>query len=394
VIVRRARSGRAVARLREAAGSPEDVERILQEQPVPIVEGTLSTFVWRGEADAVAVEHRIVGLQEPLPLRRIRNSDVWFATVELPPGSRVEYRMLLRYGDHIENVLDPRNPRQVSDPSTTKSVLEAGGYATPDWALPDPDVVPGELIETRVASKHLGRDVRLTLYLPMRMRRHDRLPVVVMHDGSDFIRYGGVTTVLDNLMHRRLMADAVVALLHAGDRFVEYTGNPAHARFLTAELIPQLERSLPLRGDPHGRILAGASLGAIAALSAAARAPGFYGGLLLQSGTFIYSSVGRGSGAPPPWWPPAGAPALERVLRFVNKLRADPAFLCDRIFHSLGAFEPSADRNRAMAATLRAMAASYRMEEGLDGHNWISWRDCLHDGFAWLLPGDARSIYP
>jgi S-formylglutathione hydrolase FrmB len=47
-----------------------------------------------------------------------------------------------------------------------------------------------------------------------------------------------------------------------------------------------------------------------------------------------------------------------------------------------------------MAATLSAMAGELRVQETMDGHNWTSWRDGLHDAFGWLLPGDARIVYP
>ena len=40
------------------------------------------------------------------------------------------------------------------------------------------------------------------------------------------------------------------------------------------------------------------------------------------------------------------------------------------------------------------MTETLKVVEGLDGHNWINWRDRLLDGLGWLFPGDARLIYP
>ena len=102
-----------------------------------------------------------------------------------------------------------------------------------------------------------------------------------------------MATVLDNLMHRRLMADCVVAFTHPGDRLREYAASAAHSRFLTTELVPQIEGSLQLRGDPRGRVLMGASFGGVAALSAAVRAPGFYGALLLESPSLRFTEASR-----------------------------------------------------------------------------------------------------
>jgi enterochelin esterase family protein len=186
-------------------------------------------------------------------------------------------------------------------------------------------------------------------------------------------------------MNHRQMADCVVAFSHPGDRLKEYGASTAHSRFLTAELVPLLEARLPLRAEPAGRVLAGASFGAIAALSTAVRAPGFYGGLLLQSASFLYTVVGREH---------PGGPAFDPVVRFVNSIRAQPQTAVEQIFLSYGAFEPSAQRNLAMVDVLRHLAAEVRVVESLDGHTWTGWRDRLADGLSWLFPGEQRFLYP
>lgn len=384
-VTSRAAQRRALTRLRAEGTSPQAIDRLLADNPIPLIEGTACTFLWRGRADAVAVEHRVVGLPAPLWLQRLRMTDLWYATVELPLGSRVEYRLVVRRGDHTENIEDPLNPQRAEGPMGTTSVLLTTGYTTPDWTLHDAAVVPGELIELNLPSRALRREAYFSVYLPARLRRDDRLPLLIAHDGGDYLNHAALRTVLDNLMHRRLMADCIVALTHPVDRLKEYGANPAHGRFLTAELVPYLEQRLPLRGEPPGRVLAGASFGAIASLSAATRAPGFYGGLLLQSASFLYTVVGREH---------EGGPVFDPVVRFVNELRANPRPAVERAFLSIGAFEPSADRNRAMLSMLQGLAGEVRVVEGLDGHTWTGWRDRLLDGLSWLFPGEARFVYP
>jgi enterochelin esterase family protein len=349
------------------------------------VEGSACTFLFLGQADAVAVEHGVVGIESPLPMRRLRSTDLWYVSVELPHGARVEYRLLVRHGDHVESILDPRNPRQAVGPASHNSVLEAQGYQTPWWAVHDSSAVPGEMTDVVIRSRALRRDARVTIYAPARMRSVDRLPLLVLHDGDDFIHHASIGSVLDNLMDKRLMADCVVAFTHPGDRLREYGASTAHSRFLTAELVPELEKTLPLRSEPAGRALAGASFGGIAALTAAVRAPGFYGGLMLQSASFLYTLVGRGH---------EGGPVFDPVVRFVNGIRANPQRVTERIFLSYGAFEQSAHRNLAMVETLEHMADEVRVVQSLDGHTWTGWRDRMLDGLSWLFPGDARFVYP
>jgi len=376
---------RALTKLRAEGVRAAAIDRLLAENRVPLVEGAACTFLYRGHADGIAVQHAVTGLPAPLPMRRLRHSDLWYASIELPAGSRIEYRLLIRHGDQVENILDPLNPETASGPASVMSVLRAQGYETPGWALPDPSTVPGELSEFHFHSKALRREAHLTLYAPARMRREDRLPLLIVHDGGDYLNHASFATVLDNLMDKRRMADCVVAFTHPGDRLREYGASAAHSRFLTAELVPQIEERFPLRSEPAGRVLAGASFGAIAALTAAVRAPGFYGGLLLQSASFLYTVVGHEH---------PGGPVFDPVVRFVNAIRAQPQPVVEQIFLSYGAFEPSAQRNLAMVDVLRHMADDVRVVESLDGHTWTGWRDRLLDGLSWLFPGEERFLYP
>ena len=230
-----------------------------------------------------------MGVPIPLSLRRMKGTDLWYASIELPRGARIQYRILVRRGDNAESMDDPLNPNVVSDAIGSQSVLEADGYVRPDWTYPDPAAVPGELVDLRIASKALHREAHVTVYIPARMRRDRRMPLLVVHDGGDFLNHSSMGTVLDNLMHRRLIADCVVAFTHPGDRLREYAASLAHSRYLTTELVPQLEGTFQLSGcsgraGAHGRELRRRRVA-----GAAVRAPGFYGGLLLESPSLRFS---------------------------------------------------------------------------------------------------------
>ncbi len=226
----------------------------------------------------------------------------------------------------------------------------------------------------------------MTLYIPSRMRRDRRMPLLVVHDGGDFLQYSSMATVLDNLMHRRLMADCVVAFTHPGDRLREYAASAAHSRFLTTRAGAADRGLAPAAWRSRGRVLMGASFGGVAALAAAVRAPGFYGALLLESPSLRFAEASA---------PGTFGEMFEPVVRFVNSVRAQPQKITERIFLTFGAFEPLAVPDRAMVEVLeRMMRFELRVVEALDGHNWINWRDRLLDGLGWLFPGEARLIYP
>ena len=124
----------AINRLRERR--PLDaaaVDRFLARHAVPVVEGARCTFLYRGEADEVFLIHRIFGLPDHLPLRRVRGTDLWYAVLELPEGSRVEYQLEVARGGQRERINDPLNPRLAHSPVGSSSVCYAYGHEIPDW---------------------------------------------------------------------------------------------------------------------------------------------------------------------------------------------------------------------------------------------------------------------
>ena len=229
----------AINRLRERrpldAGT---VDRFLARYEVPIVEGPRCTFLFRGEADEVFLVHRIFGLPGPTPMRRLRGTDLWYVVLELPEGSRIEYQLEVVRGGQRSRFNDPLNPRLARSPVGDSSVCYAHGYVVPDWTLFDPEARPGSLVDMVVPSRALRRETRVTLYLPARFRRSARYPLLIVHDGGDYLSFASAKTVLDNLIHRLDVAELVGAFVYPGDRLAEYANSAAHARYLTAELLP------------------------------------------------------------------------------------------------------------------------------------------------------------
>jgi enterochelin esterase-like enzyme len=374
----------AINALREQQPGAAAVDAFLDRHEKPIVEGSRCTFLHRGEADEVWVCQRVVGLPERIPMRRLRGTDLWYLVLELPEGSRVEYQVETRHGEHHERFNDPLNPKVSHSPMGSSSVCFARGYETPDWALPDPEAREGELRDLTVRSTSLGRDAKVTLYLPARFRRTARYPLLVVHDGGDFLQYASMKTVLDNLVHRLDVAETVVAFTHPGERLEEYADSPAHSRFVTDELVPELEVTLPLAGRRAGRCLLGSSFGGVASLAAAYRSPRTYGSLVLMSPSLVFTDIGTDHG---------GGEVFDPVVRFVNRYRARPRRVADRVFVTCGMYEPLITSSRSMVHTFESTGMDVRYVEARDGHSWENWRDRLRDALAWVYPGPQKLVY-
>jgi enterochelin esterase-like enzyme len=375
----------AIAALAAQKPDAAAISAFLEGKDFPIVEGSKVTFCWRGEAEGVHLKTWVFGLPNSQPLNRLEGTDLWYLTLELPPRSRVEYKLEVVRNGRGEWIEDPLNGHRARDPFGANSVARGEGYESPDWAKPDPDARQGHLEEFAVVSQAFGGSVRpITLYLPARFRRSRRYALLVVHDGADYLRFTGMKTVLDNLIHRLEIPDLVVAFTSSANRLGEYANDERHARFLTEELVPELERRMPLQGRPESRCLMGASFGGVASLSTAWRYPGFYGRLLLQSGSFAFSDIGNQN---------QRGPRFEPVVAFMNQFRAKPTLVSERIFISCGMHESLIYENRSMVPLLQSLGVDLKYIESRDGHNWENWRDRLRDGLTWLFPGPLWLVY-
>ncbi|WP_246241749.1 alpha/beta hydrolase-fold protein [Flexivirga aerilata] len=360
------------------------VDRFLERHDVPIVEGEKCTFLFRGAADEVWVRRRIVGQPQRVPMRRLGDTSLWYVILELPAGSRVEYQLEVRRGDHYEQGNDPLNPRVANSPVGSSSVCQATGYVVPDWIHPDPDARPGEIVDLAVQSRALRRENVCRVYLPARFRSTHSYPLLIVHDGDDYLGYASMKPVLDNLIHRLDVAETVVVFTSPGDRNREYANSAQHARFVAKELVPRLESEFPLLSRPSGRCLMGASFGAVASLTTAYRYPDVFGSLLLQSGSFVFTDIGNEHG---------GGEVFDPVVRFMNRYRAAPRKVADRLFVSCGIYEPLIVPNRSMIPVFEGAGMQVRYVEARDGHSWEDWRDRLRDGLSWIYPGPQKYVY-
>jgi enterochelin esterase-like enzyme len=210
-----------------------------------------------------------------------------------------------------------------------------------------------------------------------------RYPLLIVHDGGDYLRYAALKDVLDNLIHRLEVAPLIAALSHPGDRMVEYPDDPRHAKFIAEELLPELEQRYPLLPNANARCLMGASFGAVASLNTAWRHPGKFGRLLLQSGSFAFTDIGRHK----------RGPAFDKVVEFVNAFRDAPGRPSERVYLSCGMYESLIYENRSLVPLLQSTGMGVRFEWVRDGHNWENWRDRLQSGLSWLFPGPLWMVY-
>jgi len=367
----------------DGAPDPEAVNNFVDRNRFPLVEPGRVTFVYRGQAEEVYLRRWIAGLSTAQALEPLEGSDLWALTMELPEKSRFEYKFEVVANGERQLVLDNLNGVLAHDPFGANSVCQGYGYERPGWTLHDPEARSG-ILDTLKFTSNTFQDTReLEIYLPARFRRSRAYPLLVVHDGLDYLRYADLKNVLDNLIHRLEIPAMIVVLTQSPNRLVEYTGNEQHARFLSEDLLSAVAAKFPLLDDRNARGLVGASFGAVAALHAASRYPRTYGQLLLQSGSFAFSDLGHHK----------KGPIFDPVVRFVNEYRNHPFALAEKIYMSCGMYESLIYENRSLVPLLQDQGMQIFFEEARDAHNWENWRDRLRQGLTWLFPGPLWMVY-
>ncbi len=369
--------------VRKGAPSAAEVDEFVENAAFPLVDGTDVTFVYRGAADAVYLRCWIAGLNTAQPLQHLQGTDLWAITIELPEESRIEYKFEVESDGQRELLLDPLNDVVAHDPFGANSVCQGYRYEQPDWTEHDDETREGSIELIKIESKAFRERREVQVYLPARFKKNRRYPLLVVHDGQDYLRFAALKTVLDNLIHRFEIPQMIVAMTNSPDRLREYAGNDPHANYLANEMLPLLAEKFPLVDESYARGIMGASFGGVASLHAAWRYPGLFGRLLLQSGSFAFSDLGAHE---------RGA-IFDPVVRFMNDFRENPGRPGEKIYMSCGIYESLIYENRSLVPRLQAQGINVKFEEARDAHNWENWRDRLRNGLSWLFPGPVWMVY-
>ncbi|MEQ1505895.1 MAG: alpha/beta hydrolase-fold protein [Myxococcota bacterium] len=372
---------------RDPSKARDELRGFVGGHTFPLTDDETAVFFYWGDgapADAVFLLHWVFGLESRQPFLRLAGTDAWYLPVELPNRARVEYKYEVVRGGQSALVRDPHNPRLALDPFGANSVCAMPGYGEPRWTSPEPGVRPGRMVSFTLPSAVYGDDRETQVYLPSEYAPHKRYPLMVCHDGRDYLRFASMQTVLDNLIARHEVAPLLVAFTSGHDRNREYGADPRQPKFVVEELLPAMRERFGVSDDSIDLGIMGASFGGVTSLYTAWTYPGVFGKLLLQSGSFVFTDIGHHG----------RSPLFDPVVKFVNGFREDPARLgARRVFLSCGQFESLIWFNRSLGPLLRDAGIETKFVEASDGHNWIAWRDRLREGLSWLFPGRLWMYY-
>ena len=226
----------------------------------------------------------------------------------------------------------------------------------------DASIPHGTLHDTIITSATLGNSRTMRVYLPPGYARsQDRYPVIVFHDGLDYITLGAADNILDYLIAQRSIEPVIAVFVPAVDRSAEYAGEhmSLYAAFIVEDVLGSVDRSYRTNTDSRTRATLGASDGGNFSLYLGANHPETFGLIGAQS---------------------------SNVVRSVSDAVARAERLPLRLYLDLGTYDIPVliPRVRNFVSQIQSKGYDYLYREYHEGHSWGNWRAHLDEALIYF----------
>ncbi len=285
-------------------------------------------------------------------------------TLELPDDAYFEYAFRDAAGELHP---DPDNPERADSPWFPQASAVFGpDYRAHPLASSDPTLERGTLTRHRLVSAAMGQLRRVSVYTPG--TGTGPLPLVIVQDGTTFLRLARLHLVLEALLEAGEVRPAHFAFVEPVDRTAEYGFDPNYRAFVSDELLPFLAAQHALSEE---RILWGASLGGLFSITFALHHPELADTVVTQSGAFLGTPTSRDFYREERSW----------VLEQLQDRPLQPF----RIYGDVGTLEWLTGINRRVRDAVAAKGYRHVYAERNAGHNWVNWRNGLADALRFAL---------
>ena len=368
-----AASSQSFGDLQAAVAAADESERqglahaFLESTSIPHFENdTTAVFLYEGQAASVSVSGDFNGWSgQGWALQRLASTSLWYRIEHFEADARLDYKVILNGSNWI---LDPGNPLHAPGGFGANSELAMPAYVQPWEIIKNAAVAEGTLVSHTFDSTIMGNSRAVNVYLPAGYdaNRTEPYPVIVYHDGSDYLNLASIETVFDNLIDAGRIEPLIAVFANPLDRENEYATNDtgAFSRLIVEELMPWVEANYHIATDPARRAVTGPS----------------YAGLASARHCFEHPDV-FGLCAPfsPSFWVSNGA-LLDAMSQ--GDLTAIKWYV------DWGTYEQSiASSGHAFEDILQQQGATFRTNEWHEGHSWGSWRAHQDIMLEYFFPG-------
>lgn len=340
----------------------------VQQYPFPEAD-TLVWYFYKGAAQEVSVAGDMNGWSDTQsPMQRLSTTDLWYRSERYASDARLDYKYVVN-GNWI---LDPRNPYTVSGGFGPNSELRMPAYDPPEEILHHNGVLRGTIIDTTFAATTLNNSRPVSIYLPAGYESStERYPLVLFHDGLDYLALGSAANILDNLIHERRIPPCIAVFVPAINRNPEYSGSQidSFTDFIVGTVIKRIDARYRTRTDPAARAMIGASNGGNISLYIAMKHPEVFGNVGAQSSNIIESIASE----------------------FQNGPRLPLRLYLDLGTYDIAILIPMV---RGFVPILQAKGYDHLYHEFNEGHSWGSWRAHIDDALVFFFSRLLSSAEP
>ena len=347
---------------------PEDQRQAVADSfmnsghPLPFIENdTLVHFVYNSAARSAAIEGDATGYTNKT-MTHITGCNFWYITETYEADARLDYKFVINSSDFI---LDPKNPNICTGGYGPNSELRMPSYISPPEASVYSIIPHGTLKDTTCFSSFLGNSRHVRIYLPPGYPSgSSEYPVILFHDGLEFITMCNADNILDYLISKQLMVPVIAVFVPPVDREPEFIGKKMdkYTDFITLELMPAIDAKYKTSKNPSKRAMAGISNGGNISLYIGTKHPELFGNVAALSSSIIN--------------------AISHTLSKGPKLNL--AFYIDIGKYDIPELIPVAYKLREI---LKEKGYIYQFKEWHEGHSWGNWKDHLRLPLIQFFPG-------
>lgn len=371
--------GKLLTQLESSADKKGTVDKFFETQKnFPIVEWPDQiTFVYRGEAEDMALSGDLQGQGKEDQMQKAPGTDLYYYTAKLEPDARINYRFIKNYE---EQIADPNNPRQFLDHrGKPQSWVSMPGWREPAHLKQAPVGKRGRIESHELKSKvREGGSAKFAVYLPAGYNgSKERYPVVYIFDGALARSQGLLTNTLDNVLGKTVKPMIAVLLdeVKTGPQPQQDSFEEAKAvdAILVKEILPFVDSKYRIKTDAKSRAIAGGLDNGFSALYSVFANPELFGGVATQS----------------VWLQEATEIPLRKIIRNAGE---QPL----RIYMDWGLYEVRHSGEGWDLAKISQDFAAFLRERGYrpaggqvhDSYGWLSWRNRTDQLLATLFPAN------
>jgi enterochelin esterase-like enzyme len=264
----------------------------------PVAESdTICNFIYKGIAQNIKVAGDFTGWNPDKTMIKITGTDFWYYSTHFESDARLDYKYVLNGSNWI---LDPRNPYTCIGGYGPNSELRMPAYVVPPEISYYPSIPHGTIKDTSFYSTNLNNTRQVKIYLPPGYNILRVYPVILFHDGTEYISLGNASNIFDYLISQQEIDPVIGIFVPPVEREAEYAGSKkdAFTAFIVDELMPVIDQKYSTNKDPLKRATLGASNGGNIALYLGMKHPESFGKIATQSSnveTVISSTYQNGA---------------------------------------------------------------------------------------------------